>query len=140
MICFVADTVWLKHLQVNPENGLEVKVSGSGATGSYPTTLSPSMLMIDWRCRMLFYFCFLNNLSIFITLILSRTGYVARDIPYEVNVTIPVADYEPVSFFLTKMCGENLSFWRNISPNQSLNWSCCKNCIFFYPWNKILFF
>lgn len=46
--------ILLKHLQVFPENGLEVKVSGSGATGSYPTTLSPSMLMIDWRCMDVF--------------------------------------------------------------------------------------
>ncbi|XP_022963241.1 uncharacterized protein LOC111463513 isoform X1 [Cucurbita moschata] len=67
-------------IQVFPENGLEVKVSGSGATGSYPTTLSPSMLMIDWRCD------------------------IARDVPYAVNVTIPVADYEPINFFLAKMC------------------------------------
>lgn len=81
-------------IQVFPENGLEVKVSGSGATGSYPTTLSPSMLMIDWRCD------------------------IARDIPYEVNVTIPVADYDPISFFLTKMCekrqdvlGDSMKGW-----------------------------
>ncbi|XP_022132993.1 uncharacterized protein LOC111005698 [Momordica charantia] len=81
-------------IQVFPEIGLDVKVSGSGATGSYPTTLSPSMLMIDWRCD------------------------IARDIPYEVNITVPVADYEPISFFLTKMCenrqdrlGESIKGW-----------------------------
>ncbi|KAG6603939.1 hypothetical protein SDJN03_04548, partial [Cucurbita argyrosperma subsp. sororia] len=81
-------------IQVFPENGLEVKVSGSGATGSYPTTLSPSMLMINWRC------------------------VIARDVPYEVNVTIPVADYEPIIFFLTKTCekrqdvqGDSMKGW-----------------------------
>ncbi|XP_050944873.1 uncharacterized protein LOC103485092 isoform X2 [Cucumis melo] len=91
-------------IQVNPENGLEVKVSGSGATGSYPTTLSPSMLMIDWRC------------------------YVARDIPYEVNVTIPVADYEPVSFFLTKMCEKR----QDVQGDSTKGWATfgILSCIF----------
>ncbi|CAB4318100.1 unnamed protein product [Prunus armeniaca] len=64
---------------VIPENGLEVKVSGSGATGSPPTTLSPTMLNVDWRCEK------------------------ARDTPYEVNITIPVEGYEPIQFFLAKL-------------------------------------
>lgn len=37
-------------LQVFPENGLVVKLSGSGITGKPPTTLSPTMLIVDWRC------------------------------------------------------------------------------------------
>ncbi|PRQ47505.1 hypothetical protein RchiOBHm_Chr2g0100411 [Rosa chinensis] len=67
-------------VKVLPENGLEVRLSGSGVTGSPPTTLSPTMLNIDWRCK--------------------RT----RDTPYEVNVTIPIEGYEPVQFILAKMC------------------------------------
>ncbi|KAH0984854.1 hypothetical protein GBA52_012031 [Prunus armeniaca] len=67
-------------IKILPENGLEVKVSGSGATGSPPTTLSPTMLNVDWRCE------------------------TARDTPYEVNITIPVEGYEPIQFFLAKLC------------------------------------
>ncbi|CAL0313292.1 unnamed protein product [Lupinus luteus] len=67
-------------LQVFPNSGLEVKLSGSAASGMPPTTLSPSMLILDWRCE------------------------VSRDTPYEVNVTIPVDGYEPIEFTLTKIC------------------------------------
>ncbi|GMN29313.1 hypothetical protein TIFTF001_002385 [Ficus carica] len=63
-----------------PDNGLEVKISGSGASAKPPTTLSPSVLVVDWRCEK------------------------ARDTPYEVNITIPVEGYEPIQFMLTKMC------------------------------------
>lgn len=30
--------------------------------------------------------------------------------PFEVNITIPIEGYEPVQFFLTKMCGKFISF------------------------------
>ncbi|KAK9284404.1 hypothetical protein L1049_023575 [Liquidambar formosana] len=66
--------------KIFPENGLEVKVSGSGASGSPPTTLSPTMLFVDWKCEQI------------------------HDIPYEVNFTIPIEGYEPIQFTLTKMC------------------------------------
>lgn len=33
-------------------------------------------------------------------------GQEARDTPYEVNVTIPIEGYEPIQFFLTKICGK----------------------------------
>ncbi|KAK9108912.1 hypothetical protein Sjap_016972 [Stephania japonica] len=67
-------------IKVMPNNGLEVKLSGSGANGSPPTTLSPTMLIVDWRCEK------------------------ARDTPYEVNISIPVEGYEPIEFILTKLC------------------------------------
>ncbi|XP_071725367.1 uncharacterized protein [Rutidosis leptorrhynchoides] len=67
-------------IEVSPENGLALELSGSGASGTPPTTLSPTMLIFDWRCEK------------------------ARDTPYEINVTIPIQGYEPIQFYLTKMC------------------------------------
>lgn len=67
-------------VQVFPVSGLEVKLSGSGAIGKPPTTLSPSVLLVDWRCIKV------------------------RNTPYEVNITIPVEGYDPINFSLTKMC------------------------------------
>lgn len=66
--------------EVNPKKGLEVKLSGSGAKGSPPTTLSPTILLVSWRCE------------------------VARDTPYEVTISIPVKGYNPIEFTLTKIC------------------------------------
>ncbi|KAF3528013.1 hypothetical protein DY000_02036434 [Brassica cretica] len=70
-------------IKVSPENGLNVKISGSSLTGNHPTTLSPSTLVLDWNCEK------------------------TRKTPYEVNVTIPVDGYDPVQFFLTKLCEYN---------------------------------
>ncbi|KAJ6732840.1 G-PROTEIN COUPLED RECEPTOR [Salix koriyanagi] len=67
-------------IQILPEKGLKVTLSGSGATGSPPTTLTPTLLNVEWTCQE------------------------ARDTPYEVNVTIPIEGYEPIQFFLTKIC------------------------------------
>ncbi|KAF3794785.1 hypothetical protein EJ110_NYTH06536 [Nymphaea thermarum] len=69
------------QFKVYPENGLEVKLSGSGAVGHPPTTLSPTILDVSWRCEK------------------------ALDAPYEVSISIPVKGYEPVEFSLTKSCG-----------------------------------
>nr|GMD51455.1 uncharacterized protein LOC109172712 [Ipomoea batatas] len=66
--------------KVSPEQGLEVKLSGSATSGESPTTLSPTILTIDWTCE------------------------TALDTPYEVNITIPVESYDPIQFTLTKMC------------------------------------
>ncbi|XP_052196676.1 uncharacterized protein LOC127804011 isoform X2 [Diospyros lotus] len=66
--------------KISPEHGLEVKLSGSGASGRPPTTLSPTILMVDWRCEK------------------------ARNTPYEVEITIPVKGYDSIQFTLTKMC------------------------------------
>lgn len=38
--------------------------------------------------------------------LLTFVGERARDSLYEVNITIPVKGYDPVQFFLTKMCGK----------------------------------
>ncbi|KAA3457527.1 G-protein coupled receptor [Gossypium australe] len=70
------------RVKVFPENGLEVKLSGTAATGNPPTTLSPSTLLLDWRCVK------------------------ACGTPYEVKITIPVEGYESIEFVLTKMCGK----------------------------------
>ncbi|XP_020097587.1 uncharacterized protein LOC109716509 isoform X2 [Ananas comosus] len=67
--------------KVTPERGLEVKISGSGASGSPPTTLSPTILHVNWRCE------------------------TARDEPYGVDFLIPVEGYDPIEFTLTKICG-----------------------------------
>ncbi|XP_016480397.1 uncharacterized protein LOC107801567 [Nicotiana tabacum] len=79
-VASVSGCVQKPLIKVAPEKGLKVTLSGSAATGGSPTTLSPTVLLIDWRCE------------------------VARDSPYEVEVTIPVENYDPVQFTLTKMC------------------------------------
>ncbi|KAL0344293.1 UNVERIFIED_CONTAM: hypothetical protein Sangu_1316700 [Sesamum angustifolium] len=67
-------------IKVSPDEGLEVRLSGSGANGSPPTTLSPTMMLVEWRCEK------------------------ARDTPYEVEITIPIENYDPIQFTLAKMC------------------------------------
>nr|XP_043634822.1 uncharacterized protein LOC122605924 isoform X2 [Erigeron canadensis] len=84
-ISSISQLVTIPTITVSPDTGLEVTLSGSAATGSPPTTLSPTLLNIDWRCER------------------------AHDSPYEVQVTIPVDGYDPVKFTLTKMCIQNLS-------------------------------
>lgn len=75
-----AHIVQKPSFKVSPENGLEVKLSGSATTGNPPTTLSPSTLIVDWTCTK------------------------ALDTPYDIEFIIPVEDYEPIQFTLTKMC------------------------------------
>ncbi|KAK6798058.1 hypothetical protein RDI58_005760 [Solanum bulbocastanum] len=70
-IASVSGSVQKPLVKVSPELGLKVTLSGSAATGESPTTLSPTSLLIDWRCD------------------------VARDNPYEVEVTIPIENYDP---------------------------------------------
>ncbi|CAL5371240.1 unnamed protein product [Camellia sinensis] len=79
-IASLSNLVQKPTVKVFPEHGLEVRLSGSGATGSPPTTLSPTMLTVDWRCEK------------------------AQDTPYDVEITIPVDSYAPIQFTLTKMC------------------------------------
>ncbi|GMI86389.1 hypothetical protein like AT4G36440 [Hibiscus trionum] len=82
-------------VKVFPENGLEVKLSGTAATGKPPTTLSPSTLLLDWRCVK------------------------ARNSPYEVKITIPVEGYEPIEFVLTKMC----EYTQNQEEDATRGWA-----------------
>ncbi|XP_060191408.1 uncharacterized protein LOC132621241 [Lycium barbarum] len=79
-IASVSGSVQKPLVKVSPEQGLKVRLSGSAATGGSPTTLSPTVLLIDWICD------------------------IARDNPYEVQVTVPIKDYDPIQFTLTKMC------------------------------------
>lgn len=94
-------------INVSPENGLAVKIAGSSLTGNHPTTLSPSTLILDWNCNN--FFCYLSFLIVLfsnsITFFFLK-GEKSRRTPYEVNVTIPVDGYDPVQFFLTKLCGK----------------------------------
>ncbi|WOL01231.1 hypothetical protein Cni_G09945 [Canna indica] len=66
--------------KVSPDKGLVVKLTGSAESGRAPTTLSPTVLNIYWRCEL------------------------ARDTPYEVEIVIPVDGYGPINFTLTKLC------------------------------------
>ncbi|XP_073105586.1 uncharacterized protein [Elaeis guineensis] len=76
----LSDLIRKPVFKVYPDKGLEVRLSGSAASGSAPTTLSPTILNIDWRCE------------------------IARDTPYVINISIPVEDYDPIEFILTKLC------------------------------------
>ncbi|KAK3025005.1 hypothetical protein RJ639_044614 [Escallonia herrerae] len=91
-------------IKISPEQGLEVRLSGSGATGSSPTTLSPTLLIVDWKCE------------------------IVRDTPYEVEVTIPVESYEPIQFTLAKMC----EYRQNEGGNATRGWAIfgVLSCIF----------
>ncbi|KAH9319625.1 hypothetical protein KI387_021394, partial [Taxus chinensis] len=65
---------------VYPENGLEIKLSGSASIGDPPTTLSPTILDVTWRCEK------------------------AQDTPYAVNITVPIEGYPPIDFSFGKLC------------------------------------
>lgn len=102
-------------IKVFPENGLDVKIAGSSLTGNHPTTLSPSTLVLDWNCNKSCYLAFFivplifavtNSVTFFFFSPGNCKGEKSRRTPYEVNVTIPVDGYDPVQFFLTKLCGE----------------------------------
>lgn len=92
-------------IKVSPETGLAVSLSGSGATGSPPTTLSPTLLNIDWTCE--------------------KTS----DNPYEVLITIPVEGYDSINFTLTKMCESR----QNEGADSSKGWALFGifSCVFF---------
>ncbi|XP_031260770.1 uncharacterized protein LOC116118953 [Pistacia vera] len=79
-IASVSTLVEKPSFKVFPEKGLKVSLSGSAAMGSHPTTLSPTILIVNWRCER------------------------ASDSLYDVNITIPVKGYDPIQFVLTKMC------------------------------------
>ncbi|XP_040862141.1 uncharacterized protein [Glycine max] len=79
-VASLSSLVQKPSLKVLPDKGLEVGLSGSAAKGKPPIMLSPSMLIVDWRCE------------------------VVRNTPYEVNITIPVEGYEPIEFVITKTC------------------------------------
>lgn len=104
-IASLSSLVQKPTIKVFPENGLEVQLSGSGAAGKPPTTLSPTILIVDWTCRK------------------------ARDTPYEVEITIPVENYEPIQFTLTKMCEHK----QNSGKEARKGWAIfgILSCVFF---------
>lgn len=85
----LAGLVGKPAFKVNPVEGLEVTLAGSAFSGGMPTTLSPTVLNVDWRCE------------------------IARSSPYEVKVSIPVEGYDPIEFTLTKTCGYRQEKERN---------------------------
>ncbi|XP_068465621.1 uncharacterized protein [Phaseolus vulgaris] len=104
-VASLSSLVQKPSLKVNPDKGLEIKLSGSADKGKPPTTLSPSMLIVDWRCE------------------------VARDTPYEVNITIPVEGYQPIQFVLTKTC----DYTQDPGGGRTRGWAIfgVLSCIFF---------
>ncbi|XP_068637790.1 uncharacterized protein [Aristolochia californica] len=77
----ISGLVGKPKFKVNPDNGLDVHLSESGAYGKSPTTLSPTIVIVNWICDKAH-----NNTS------------------YEVAISIPVEGYEPIEFSLTKTC------------------------------------
>jgi hypothetical protein len=75
---------WYLLFKVYPEEGLSVQLDGTASNGIPPTTESPTILQIDWRCEK------------------------KANLPYLVNVTIPVEGYDPVVFTLGKHCGTRI--------------------------------
>ncbi|KAI3798862.1 hypothetical protein L1987_34146 [Smallanthus sonchifolius] len=104
-IASLSQLVQKPTVKVSPKTGLEITLSGLGATGSPPTTLSPTLLNIDWRCE------------------------TASDNPYEVQLTIPVEGYDPIQFSLTKMCESS----QNEAGTSTKGWALFGifSCIFF---------
>ncbi|KAJ0754495.1 hypothetical protein HanPI659440_Chr09g0347461 [Helianthus annuus] len=49
-VASLSQLVQTPTVTVSPKTGLEVTLSGSAATGSPSTTLSPTLLNIDCRC------------------------------------------------------------------------------------------
>ncbi|KAF5183807.1 G-protein coupled receptor [Thalictrum thalictroides] len=103
-ISSVSSLVGKPVLKVYPENGLDVKLSGSGTNGSPPTTLSPTMLNLDLMCEK------------------------ARATPYEVSISIPVKGHEPIDFTLTKIC----DYRQDRKENATRGWATFGifSCIF----------
>ncbi|PKU68091.1 hypothetical protein MA16_Dca025152 [Dendrobium catenatum] len=79
-ISSVASLVGKPSYKVSPKEGLEIRLSGSAASGVAPTTLSPSVLLVNWRCERI------------------------HDSPYKIYISIPVDGYDPIEFTLTKFC------------------------------------
>ncbi|KAH6810196.1 G-protein coupled receptor [Perilla frutescens var. frutescens] len=93
-VASLSNLVQKPTIKISPGEGLDVKLSGSGASGSPPTTLSPTTIIVDWRCEK------------------------ARDAPYVVEITIPVENYDPIQFTFAKICensqderGESMRGW-----------------------------
>jgi hypothetical protein len=54
---------WYLLFKVYPEEGLSVQLDETASNGLAPTTESPTILQIDWRCKFLFlYLCHMPKL------------------------------------------------------------------------------
>ncbi|XP_054808871.1 uncharacterized protein LOC129310985 isoform X3 [Prosopis cineraria] len=104
-VASLSSLVQKPSFKVSPNKGLELKLSGSAANGKPPATLSPAVLIVDWRCE------------------------AARDDPYEVDISIPVVGYEPIQFVLTKMCEHK----QNQGGGATRGWATfgVLSCLFF---------
>lgn len=79
-ISSLSSNVGRPSFQVNPAKGLSVELLGTAASGVPPTTETPTILEVKWQCN------------------------IAREDPYVVKITVPVKGYDPVIFFLGKLC------------------------------------
>lgn len=75
-----ASSVEKPLIQVQPANGLSVKLSGTAAIGGVSKMKSPILLEVNWQCE------------------------IPREKPYDVKITVPLKGYDPVEFFLSKLC------------------------------------
>ncbi|CAM6115925.1 unnamed protein product [Calypogeia fissa] len=99
----VATELGKPTIATSPSKGLEVQLSGSAASGTAPTTLTPSLLGVQWRCE------------------------AAR--MFVVTVTVPVNGYDPIVFSLLKLCDS----MQTNQANASSGWATfgVLSCIFF---------
>ncbi|MQL96204.1 hypothetical protein Taro_028879 [Colocasia esculenta] len=117
-ISSLSELVGKPMFKVYPEKGLEVRLSGSGADGRAPTTLSPTVLTVNWRCED------------------------THDKPYEVLISIPVEGYGHVEFTLSKLCeyrqtseGEAMRGWATLGVTSCVlivlsTVACCGGFIY----------
>eukprot|EP00250_Pteridium_aquilinum_P019146 c24317_g1_i1 orf=834-1631(-) len=74
----LASDIGKPQIQVQPPQGLSVQIASKA---SIPSAMeSTFILQLDWKCEK------------------------SRDQPYEVNIRVPIAGYDPVEFFLCKLC------------------------------------
>ncbi|KAG0567331.1 hypothetical protein M758_7G151200 [Ceratodon purpureus] len=92
----LAGKIGKPEFSVFPEKGLNVRLLGTATNGDAPTTvLSPAVLEIDWQCVK------------------------KARMPYLVNVTIPVTEYDPIVFTLGKQC----DYEEDVIPCGSSGWA-----------------
>lgn len=91
----IASKIGKPEYSVVPEKGLKVQLSVTATNGAAPATvLSPSVLVVDWRCE-------------------------KASMPYLVNVIIPVGEHDRVLFTLGKQC----DFEDDVEKSGSSGWA-----------------
>lgn len=104
-VASVSHLVQKPMAKVSPEKGLQVRLSGSAAAARAPTTLSPTILTIDWTCESI------------------------SDKPYEVEITIPIENYDPIRFILAKTCEHRQSAGSDAIKGWAIFGIFCCICI-----------